>query len=311
MRVVIVGAGLSGLVAAAELQGSGCDVVVLDKGRVPGGRLATRRIGSATVDHGAQFCTVRTSTFRQRVDDWIDRGVVSVWSHGFGRGDSHPRFIAPGGMNALARDLAAGLDIRCSSTAICVRPAASRWQVRLDDGATQSADRVVVTTPLPQAAALLADAGIELDDQLMGTEYDRTIALLATLDRAPRVAPPGGVQRPTDDVAFVTDNAAKGVSATPALTLHASAAWSQAHWDRGTSELVPLLRGLARPWLGDAAVGEAHVHKWRYATPRTSWPQPCWVSRDGDLVLAGDAFDGPRIEAAHNSGLAAARAVLQ
>jgi len=55
MRVVVIGAGLAGLMSAQQLQESGHDVVVLDKGKSPGGRLATRRIGDATLDHGAQL----------------------------------------------------------------------------------------------------------------------------------------------------------------------------------------------------------------------------------------------------------------
>ena len=311
MQVVIVGAGLSGLVAARELQAAGAVVAVVDKGRSPGGRLATRRIGGATLDHGAQFLTVRTPAFQSRVGDWIERGLLTVWSHGFGATEAHPRFVAPAGMNSLAKDLAVGLDVSCSTRASAVRPKGSQWRVVLDDGSARDADRVVVTTPLPQALTLLADAGIDLDDRLMGTEYDRTIALLATLDRPPRIEAPGGVQRPNDDVAFVADNVAKGVSATPAITLHASSAWSEAHWDRDTAGVLASLVDLAGPWLGDATPLEAHVKKWRYATPRTSWPEACWVSADGGIVLAGDAFDGPRIEAAHNSGLAAAKALLR
>jgi predicted NAD/FAD-dependent oxidoreductase len=309
--VVIVGAGLSGLVAANELQAAGVDVAVIDKGRSPGGRLATRRIGTATLDHGAQFFTVRTAAFQHRVDDWIERGLATVWSHGFGSTEVHPRLVAPAGMNSLAKDLAVGLDVSCSTRAVAVRPYGSQWQVATEDGAVRVADRVLVTTPLPQVSELLADAGIDLDEKLMGTEYDRTIALLATLDRPPRIDPPGGVQRPNDAVAFVADNAAKGVSATPALTLHASAAWSQSHWERDTADVVAALVDLAGPWLGDAAIVEAQVKKWRFATPRTSWPDQCWVSAGGDVVLAGDAFNGPRIEAAHNSGLAAAHALLR
>ena len=48
--------------------------------------------------------------------------------------------------------------------------------------------------------------------------------------------------------------------------------------------------------------------RWRMATPRTTWPERCW-SKDG-IVLAGDAFGGPRIEGAVLSGLAAAQRVL-
>jgi phytoene dehydrogenase-like protein len=62
MRVVVVGPGMAGLTAAHRLQRSGVSVVVVDKGRHPGGRLATRELsGGARADHGAQFFTVRTS----------------------------------------------------------------------------------------------------------------------------------------------------------------------------------------------------------------------------------------------------------
>lgn len=308
MRVVVVGAGLSGLVAARELQSAGATVEVIDKGRSPGGRLATRRIGTATLDHGAQFFTVRTPAFRHRVDDWIDRGLVRIWAHGFHSVDGHPRYVATGGMNSLAKDLAEGLDVACSTMAFAVRRE-SPWTVVLDDGSRRPADAVIVTTPLPQAFALLADAAVDLDESLMRTDYDRTIALLATLDRPPAIDHPGGVQGPSDEVSFVADNAAKGVSAEPAITLHAAAGWSEANWDLDADRLLAPLVELAAPWLGDAEIVEAQVKKWRFATPRTVWPDPCWVSTDGGIVLAGDAFDGPRIEAAHNSGLAAAHAL--
>lgn len=58
-RVCDFGAGMAGLTAAAELQRAGCRGLVLDKGRGVGGRLASRRIGGASFDHGAQFITAR------------------------------------------------------------------------------------------------------------------------------------------------------------------------------------------------------------------------------------------------------------
>lgn len=312
MRAVIVGAGISGLVAARQLLAEGVDVLVVDKGRSPGGRLATRRIGDATLDHGAQFFTVRTPAFQRRVDDWLDRSLVTVWTNGFHSDDGHPRYVAAAGMNSLAKDLAVGVEVSCPTMAFAVRPGDRHpWKVVIDDGTVRDADHVVITTPLPQAFALLVDAGVALDEQLMRTDYDRTIALLATLDRPSSIEPPGGVQAPDDDVSFVVDNAAKGVSAAPAVTLHASAAWSETHWDDDVEALRAQLLELARPWIGPASVIEAQVKKWRFATPRTVWPEPCWVSADGGIVLAGDAFDGPRVEAAHNSGLAAAHALTR
>lgn len=313
MRAVVVGAGLSGLVAARALRAAGAEVEVLDKGRSPGGRLATRRVGDAVIDHGAQFFTVRTPSFRRQVDDWLDRGLVRVWSHGFRGDDGHPRYVAVNGMNSLAKDLATGLDVTCSTMAFAVRRTpdhARAWTVVIDNGSLRSADAVVITTPLPQAFALLADADVDLDESLMRTDYERTIALLATTDGPLDVPWPGGVQSPNADISFVADNLAKAVSQVPALTLHASPAWSESHWDATTDELAAELTELAHPWLGDARITEAQVKKWRFATPKASWPDPCWAAPAGGVVLAGDAFAGPRIEAAHNSGLAAAHALV-
>lgn len=310
MRIVIVGAGMAGLVAGRSLTDAQVEVSIVDKGRSPGGRMATRRLGGAVIDHGAQFFTVRTPAFQRQVDEWLDRGLVRVWTHGFRSDDGHPRFVAVRGMNSLAKDLATGLDVSCRTMAFAVRAGhEQRWSVVIDDGTTIAADAVVITTPLPQAFALLADSGIELDEALMRTDYDRTIALLATLDGPPALDAAGGVQGPNADVSFVADNRAKGISEVSAITLHASPAWSEVHWDDSHDDLQAALTALATPWLGTARLLESQVKKWRFATPRTPWPDPCWASDDGTVVLAGDAFDGPRLEAAHNSGLAAAHAL--
>ncbi len=314
MRVVVVGAGLAGLVAARELRSAGADVVVVDKGRGPGGRLATRRIAGARLDHGAQFFTVRTPAFRARVEDWLARRVVRVWTHGFDGSDGHPRYVAVGGMNAIAKDLALGLDVECSTMAFSIRPSeagsGSRWNVNIDDGSMRRGDVVIVTCPLPQAYALLVDAGLDLDDGPFRTDYDRTIGLLAVLDGPGAVPGPGGIKDGDPTFGFIADNQAKGVSAIPAITFHATAAWSEAHWDDDTEALADALEAAARPWLGTARMVERQVKKWRFATPRTIWPDPCWAGMGGTIVLAGDAFAGPRIEGAHNSGLAAAHLLL-
>ncbi|MFK7919070.1 MAG: NAD(P)/FAD-dependent oxidoreductase [Ilumatobacter sp.] len=314
MKVVIVGAGIAGLVAARELVDAGAEVTVVDKGRSVGGRLATRRIGEARLDHGAQFFTVRTPAFQHRVDEWLGRGIVHVWNHGFDPADDdgHPRYVATAGMNSLAKDLATGLHVDTSTMAFTIRPAETdegRWDVVIDDASVRSGDAVILTSPIPQSLALLVDSGVELEGPLMRTEYDRTIGLLATLDGPPALPETGGVQDGDAVFSFIGNNRAKGVSSVEAVTFHANPEWSETHWD-DDDELLGLLTAAATPWLGSAAILEAQVKKWRLATPRTLWPDPCWVTAEGSIVLAGDAFAGPKVEGAHNSGLAAAHALL-
>jgi hypothetical protein len=316
MIVAVVGAGLAGLMAGRSLVDAGHEVLLLDKGRSPGGRLATRRLGRGTLDHGAQFFTVRSDEFAAHVDRWTEQGLVQEWCRGFAVDDGHPRFVVNGGMNALAKHLAAGLDVRCSTLVFAVRAGESRaWSVGLDDGTDLAVDAVVLTCPLPQSFSLLITAGVELPQDLRSTDYDRTLALLTVLDGPPAVPAPGGVQDADETFSFIGDNQAKGVSAIPAVTFHARADWSLERWDRPRDEVHAELVERARPWLGDATIVEAQVKRWRFATPQQIWPDRCWVApaspgrTSGSLVLAGDAFAGPRIEGAALSGLAAAAAL--
>ena len=111
--ILIVGAGLSGLMAANSLRGSGLHVMLVDKGRSVGGRLATRRIGPGKADHGAQFFTVRSPKFKSWVDEWLATELVYKWSMGWSDAsldadinavsDGYPRYAVHGGMNALAK----------------------------------------------------------------------------------------------------------------------------------------------------------------------------------------------------------------
>lgn len=309
-RFVVLGSGMAGLTTARRLADAGHDVVVLDKGRHPGGRMATDDLaGGARADKGAQFFTVRSRGLADGVDRWAADGLVHEWCRGFGTDDGHSRFAVTGGMARLPAHLAEGLDVRQSVNVAAVEPVSGGWSVRWPAGHGSSAgvllcDAVVVTAPVPQAALLLGD-GVDAPD----LRYDATLSLVLALDGPPSVPAPGGVQLTGDPVwSWVGDNQAKGVSAVPSVTLHTTAAVATARWDDDRTMLTADLIDAAGPWLGDADVVDAHLHRWRYATPAEPHPERCLEVAPG-LVLAGDAFGGPRVEGAYLSGLAAAEAL--
>lgn len=308
MRIIVVGAGLSGLMAARECALHGHEVIVFDKGRGVGGRLATRRIKDATLDHGAQFFTVRSDEFQSRVDDWITAGVVREWCRGFSEEDGHPRYVGTHGMTSIAKYLAIGLDVRLSTLVFSLSRAEPDWVVTTDDGVAHHANRVILTAPVPQSFSLMFGGGIEMPADLRNTDYDRTLGLLVTLDsNNHNVTSPGGMQFPDTVFSFIGDNTAKGISDTPALTFHANPEWSLANFDLTNREIHDALLEAATPWLGTAVVTSSEMKKWRFANPKKIWPDACWVDDSGTLAIAGDAFAGPRVEGAALSGLAAAR----
>ncbi|HVL03120.1 MAG TPA: FAD-dependent oxidoreductase, partial [Acidimicrobiales bacterium] len=58
MHVVIIGAGLGGLSAACHLVGRGHDVVVLERGDEPGGRVGLLEMDGYRFDTGATVLTM-------------------------------------------------------------------------------------------------------------------------------------------------------------------------------------------------------------------------------------------------------------
>ena len=103
------------------------------------------------------------------------------------------------------------------------------------------ADAVVITTPVPQAYSFLIAGELDAPDGLRELTYERTLALLVVLDGPSAVPEPGGVQDADATFSFVADNARKGVSALPALTLHVRSNLSETWWDDDPSATVTRL----------------------------------------------------------------------
>jgi 1-hydroxycarotenoid 3,4-desaturase len=57
--VIVIGAGMGGLAAAADLARQGCDVTVLERAATPGGKARMVRAGTASVSGGPTVFTMR------------------------------------------------------------------------------------------------------------------------------------------------------------------------------------------------------------------------------------------------------------
>ncbi len=312
--VLVVGAGMAGLIASREVIRAGRSVTVLDKGRGVGGRLASRRIDGAAFDHGAQGFTTGDSChaavgLRERLE-----GAVADWNPAPAARSSPCHWRGVPSMSGVAKHLALGVPVQLETTLTAVRPEATHWVVTTLDGRSITAKALILTPPVPQSLALLDAGGFPLAPALRQRlniiEYDRCLTVMAVLEGPSRMQHPGGLFFDSGPIASITDNQLKGISGEPAVTLHATPDFSLEHWDHDRMEAGRLLLAAAAECLG-AGIRTYQVHGWRYSRPRVTDPEPCLLASSvPPLVVAGDAFGQGGVEGSAFSGFEAAKAVL-
>jgi renalase len=320
---VIVGAGISGLLAANTLKQEGWTVTVLDKGPV-GGRMATRRVREGTFDHGAQFFTVRGERFAGLVEGWLTAGVATEWTRGFADAkgqpneDGHPRYRGSEGMASIPKHIAQGLDVCTGERVVGVDEGEDWWEVVCESGLRVAGDALVLGAPVPQALKLISSGGYTPPDgakrQLEAVSYDPCLALMVLLEGPTGVPEPGGMQIKGEPLDWIGDNKRKGISGAPGITIHAGPKWSRSHFEDGESEVIDSMISFAGDRLGGdlaPAVFETSLARWRYSWVTNPHPEPCLVASDNPpLLFCGDAFGQPKVEGAALSGLAAADHLL-
>lgn len=319
MRIAVVGAGLAGLTAASRLVAAGHDVVVFEKSRGAGGRMATRVVDLAdgdglesplrlTFDHGAQHFTVSDDRFGTAVAQWLQDGVVRVRrdrvvtvdagtvTHGE---DAVTRYVGADGMAGIGRSLARGLDVR--------------YGARVDAlDLIGRFDRCVVAVPAPQAVPLLAPFAPTLADVAATVRMEACWAALVTF-----AGPMGGLAG-TFDAAFAAASPLSWVARMPApapldsWVVHAGTEWSADYLEDPPEAVLPrLLAAFAALVRADLPpVRYATAHRWRFARAANVPATGALHDRRRGLTVCGDWCLGARVEGAYLSGLAAAAAVL-
>lgn len=333
--IAMIGAGISGLTCARSLSDAGCNVVVFEKSRGLGGRVATRRteLGDSkrrSVDHGAQYVTVRDKRMAEAVERWRKDGVVALWEGRIGvstggvLSDSVPsaeRWVGTPTMSAIGKFLAQGLDVRLQTRVTRMDRNEGHWRLFDEEGRSlgQFATVLSCAPPAQSAALLLTSLRTEKETgagQLLAKVQQATMtpcwAVAVAFEKRLPVLYDGLFVSQSPLSWLSRDSSKPGRGDLEAWVLHASGSWSSENEELPAESVVDQL--IPAFWQAIGAIPQApmHVfaHRWRFAAPVEPLLEPHLFDPLEGLGFCGDWCGGPRVEGAYLSGLSLAKAVL-
>lgn len=319
-KIAIIGAGLAGLTLATRLRET-ASVLIVEKSRGLGGRLATRRAGNYEFDHGAQYLTARSQEFRRflrehftgaQLQDWQPRTLtLSEGEKPYRRPWFEPHWVGVPAMSSLGKELARGLEVELQVRVNALQRDAAGWQLQLDDGSRRGPfDWVVTTAPAPQSLALLPEA-FAGHQQLQQVRMSACFALMLGFEQTPTL--PFQAARLKDPVlGWLALNSHKpGRAAGASLLVQSNNHWADEHLERPEDWVQAQLLGrLAKlvPGLPDAK--HVALHRWRFAATTTPLEEDFLLDDTLQLAACGDWCRGGRVEAAFTSADRLAQALL-
>ena len=319
MRFLIVGAGISGCVCAYQLSRSRHEVVLIEKGRGVGGRMATRRMNGARIDHGAQFMTIRSARMKSLLSLWEGESAVIPW---YDRIPGHPeipigiRYRGTTGMTDPAKYLSRFFDKELNFFVERIERVETGWKIWERQGQFRilNAEHLILAIPSVQILELLHRSSLYLPDEVMNglkkIRHTRCIALMGLMENSSQLPKPGTFTHPVEEIDWISDNQLKGISSKPCFTIHASDDYSQQLWDAPDEERVPKLLEVGEDCLG-TKITQWVSHRWGFAKPTVTFGSSHWHSAEWALTMVGDGFGGERIENAALSGWDGAESILQ
>lgn len=308
MQIAIVGAGMAGLNCATRLAALGHEVALFDKGRGPGGRLATRRVEAdgtmLRFDHGAQYFTARDPRFVEQVARWEREGVVARWDVA-----GEDAWVGTPAMNAPIKAMAGRHDVQFGTRIEQLLRAGDGWQLDGDGAPDRRFDAVVVALPAEQARPLLQPHAGAMGDLADATSSAPCWTIMAAFEQ--RLPWEQDSIRHHGAIGWAARNNAKpGRGSAECWVVQASPDWSRTHLeDEATAVETALLDQLADA-IGAPLPPRLAItaHRWRFARSGAAGEEALWDAQQR-IGVCGDWLIGPRVEAAYLSGLLLAETV--
>lgn len=310
---------MAGLSCARTMRRAGYFVEVFEQDRIIGGRMATTRLGLETFDHGAQYVTARSASFKNYLDELVGLGYAARWNPRAsiggeeGGGQMLPWHVGTPGMASLVRPMAESVRIHTGRKVHTLEKIDKGWHIWFEDQTSVGPFNVaVVAVPAPQARLLLGPLD-ELAQPLSRVRMAPCWALMVRLEE--KTLPDQDVFSDMSEVIrwISRNNTKPGRSARgETVVVHASPTWSRETEDTDPEVVAEELWGEVSHVLGLPPVRPASMtaHLWRHGLVDQSLGETYLFSTEHRVGVAGDWCLGRLAEHAFDSGDRLAKAII-
>jgi hypothetical protein len=328
MKIAIIGAGISGLVAGRTLAKAGFEVVVFEKSRGYGGRMATRYAGKKheiKLDHGVSYLEGKSPEFRAFLLELLEEGLTKPWS---GRHmlledgrymeyyHEEPRAVALDGMNSIGRYLARLVDVRLEEKVGGLtfigddRRKKRSWMLNLESSDTFQADAVIIATPSKQAYSVLNTtidevSTLKIVREIDEVEYDPMFVLMAGYDSIPELD--WDMLDIKDSVlGWAAVESSKRKMKKTHLVVHSTPDFARKHMEKreGAEKLMlEEMTELFGDWAGNPDWSQLHFWRYNQAINPLGVPYIDLNEMEKPLAVVGSYMNGNSVESAYLSGL--------
>jgi len=320
-RIAIIGAGVSGLVAAQALRNR-ADVTVFEKSRGVSGRVSTRYADPYSFNHGAQFFTARSKLFKVFLRALIKEKLVKAWQPkvvtlkkgeaAYSRKWFEPHYVACPHMNSFGQNLAKNSSVFLKVEIKKIKKKKNQWHLTTAEGQDYGPfDWVVLSVPAPQARVLMPQSfsGIEIINQV---RMKGCFTLMIGL----RFAWPFAWSAATVKDSLIGWIAVQSLKVDrqirTSIVVHSTNEWADKHTKKDLLDVQSIMISELEELLPSFNFKYDFIvtHGWRYAATEIAAGCDYLIDSSERLAACGDWCRGDRIEDGFLSGTRLAKRIM-
>lgn len=315
-RIAIIGSGMSGLTIANKLSAAN-EVVIFDKSRGVGGRMATKRTENYHFDHGAQFFIAKGKEFKEFCQKAKDDDIIQDWQCRFSEiidgkvnrnyqfDSKKPHFVSKPQMNSVCKYIAKDLNILLNKQIKYVNFDNNKWSLQdSQEEVYGNFDYLILAIPSHQAIDLIPKNFKYFKDVknvkmsgcftvMLGFKQDLEMDFDAALIKG-------------SNISWISVNSSKPERPGGfCMIVNSTNKWADDNIEEDLevvkSQIISSLRKLVDFDLKD--IDYQNIHRWRYANSPPRSGNKSFFDPNLNLGVCGDWAISGRIESAFLSGL--------